>query len=175
MMDQEKTRDKKGIILTPIGFVKADEDEAKIRATKSSIISTIEVAEELSDALEGLEEFSHLLIIFLMHKVDIVNLKSHPRGRLDLPLTGIFATRSTYRPNHIGLTLVQLLERKDNHLKVKGLDAIDGTPVLDIKPYDPIDRALEIRLPSWWWKLNHIDETLSSYGFKNSSFHFLHT
>jgi len=84
-----------------------------------------------------------------MHKAfsEQLSLKVHPRGRLDLPLVGLFATRSPYRPNPLGLKLVELIKRKDNVIKVRGLDAIDGTPVIDIKPYDPLDLAMDARVP----------------------------
>jgi len=135
----------------PIGYVRTDADEDQIRKDRKSVIS-----EELTEALDGIEDFSHLFIIFYMHKAltEQLSLKVHPRGRLDLPLVGVFATRSPYRPNPIGLTLVELIKRNGNKIKVRGLDAIDGTPVIDIKPYDPLDLALEARVPEWWIKLH---------------------
>jgi len=80
----------------------------------------------------------------------------HPRGREDLPLLGVFATRTNLRPNPIGLTLVELIRVENNILTVRGLDAFDGTPVLDLKPFDSWDMAKEARMPDWWTKL---DET----------------
>ena len=80
-------------------------------------------------------------------------LMVHPRGRNDLPLMGAFAARTNLRPNPIGLTLVQLLKVDDNILTVRGLDAFDGTPVLDIKPYDSWDIVTEIKVPEWWNRL----------------------
>jgi len=80
-------------------------------------------------------------------------LKVHPRGRTDLPLLGVFATRTAFRPNPIGLTLVELLEVKNNVLVVRGLDAFDGTPVLDIKPYGSRDMVVGARVPEWHKKL----------------------
>jgi tRNA (Thr-GGU) A37 N-methylase len=74
---------------------------------------------------------------------------------MDLPLIGAFAARTNLRPNPIGLTVVELLEVKDNVLTVRGLDAFNDTPVLDIKPYDPWDVAAEVRVPSWWRSLEH--------------------
>jgi len=140
----------------PIGYVRTDADEDQIRKDRKSVISEIIISEELNEALDGMEDFSHLFIIFYMHKAfaEQLNLKVHPRGRLDLPLVGVFATRSPYRPNPIGLTLVELIKRNGNKIKVRGLDAIDGTPVIDIKPYDPLDLALEARVPEWWIKLH---------------------
>ena len=80
-------------------------------------------------------------------------LKVHPRGRRDMPLLGMFATRTPYRKNPIGLTLVELLGVEDNVLTVRGLDAFDGTQVLDIKPFDYWDTAQEARVPRWWMRL----------------------
>ena len=70
-----------------------------------------------------------------------------------MPLIGVFATRSPHRPNPIGLTLVELVKRKRNILTVKGLDAINGTPILDLKPYDSWDSAENILVPNWWKQL----------------------
>jgi tRNA (Thr-GGU) A37 N-methylase len=81
-------------------------------------------------------------------------MKIHPRSRPDLPLVGFFATRTQYRPNPIGLTLVQLLGRKENILTVKGLDALNGTPVLDIKPISPkTEMPSHFRVPEWYPRL----------------------
>lgn len=91
-----------------------------------------------------------------MHKVSLKEtrvFKLHPRGRTDLEKVGVFATRNRNRPNPIGLAVVEILERRGNSLKVRALDALDGTPVLDIKPYDPIDVKNDIRVPAWWHKL----------------------
>ena len=80
-------------------------------------------------------------------------IKVHPRGRSDMPLLGAFATRTRLRPNPLGLTLVELLEVEGNVVTVRGLDAFDGTPVLDIKPFDYRDVAEDARVPEWWMKL----------------------
>ncbi len=70
-----------------------------------------------------------------------------------MPLVGVLATRAPHRPNPIGLSLVELVERRGNILKVRGLDALDGSPVLDLKPYDKWDSAEHVRVPEWWTKL----------------------
>lgn len=120
----------------------------------SDLISQIIVDDEYTQALDGLEEFSHLFIIYWFHQPGEILLKRHPRDRLDLPLTGLFATRTQYRPNRIALTAVRLLARNGNELKVAGLDAIDGTPVIDIKPYIPrLDIVAEAKVPVWVDKL----------------------
>ena len=91
-----------------------------------------------------------------MHKVSEERrdkIKTHPRGRTELPLVGVYATRTPSRQNPVGLTLVELVEIKGNVLYVRGLDAFEGTPVLDIKPYDKWDREIEAVVPDWWYLL----------------------
>jgi len=121
------------------------------------IVSEIVVDSRLTEALDGLEEFSHIIVIYWMHLASApgqVPTKIHPRGRQELPLVGLFATRTPNRPNPIGKATVRLLQRQGNILKVEGLDAIDGTPVIDIKPYIPgRDAVTEAKAPSWVIKL----------------------
>ena len=121
------------------------------------IVSEIVVDESLSMALDGLDGFSHIIVLYWMHKIadrGQPQLKIHPRGNPGLPLTGLFATRTPHRPNPIGKVTVRLLERSGNTLRVEGLDAIDGTPVIDIKPYIPrYDAATDARVPSWISKI----------------------
>ena len=115
-------------------------------------VSDIVVNNNLSEALDNLEEFSHILVLYWMHQAVAHQLptKVHPRGKRELPLVGLFASRSPYRPNPVGKSTVRLLERQGNILKVKGLDAIDGTPVIDIKPYIPgYDSVTNAKVPSW--------------------------
>lgn len=103
-----------------------------------TVISEIRLVEELKEtALLGVEEFSHLEIIFYFDKVTDKQIQyeaRHPRNNQDYPKIGIFAQRGKNRPNKVGLTTVELLERNGTTLLVKGLDAIDGTPIIDIKP-----------------------------------------
>lgn len=117
------------------------------------IVSEIVVDSSLTEALDALEEFSHIIVLYWMHQVATTTqlpCKIHPRGNSELPLVGRFATRSPNRPNPIGKTTVKLLERQGNILKVKGLDAIDNTPVVDIKPYIPgYDSVADARVPPW--------------------------
>jgi len=102
------------------------------------VISEIKLAEGIHpDALKGIEEFSHLDIIFYFHQVkeEHIHYKARrPRNNKNYPETGIFAQRGKNRPNRLGATVVTLLEKSGSKLVVKGLDAIDGTPVIDIKP-----------------------------------------
>lgn len=111
----------KEVKLKPIGHVRrlSKREDVKDR----SLISHIVVRKELTEALDGVEGFSHLLVIFYMHEIpkeETKALKVHPMGRTDHPLLGVFATRTAYRPNPVGLTLVELLKRKGNVLVVRG-------------------------------------------------------
>lgn len=142
------------IVLKPIGHVHTNAvgDEVKDKA----VISQIVIREELVAGLEGITGFSHVFVLFWLNQVtdnQRETLKVHPRGRMDLPLLGIFATRTMFRPNPIGLTLVELLKVEGHVLTVKGLDAYDGTQVLDVKPFDTWDNASEAKVPDWWKKL----------------------
>ncbi len=142
------------IALKPIGFVKTKAVGKEVRDKGN--VSEIVFREDLAEALDGIEDFSHLFVIFWMHEVseeERRTMKVRPRGRRDMPLLGAFATRTPHRPNPIGLTLVELLEVEDNVVTVRGLDAFDGTPVLDIKPFDYWDVAEYARVPEWWMKL----------------------
>ena len=139
--------------LRPIGIVRsprkdlADDFWGKVDAE-------IVLADHLPDeAFAGLDEFSHVEVIFLMDRVDPARVETgarHPREREDWPLVGIFAQRGKARPNRIGLTRATIRKLAPRLLTVRGLDAIDGTPVLDIKPwmteFAPIG---ETRQPQW--------------------------
>jgi len=142
------------IILKPIGVVKttAMGDEVRDKTRTSQLI----ISKELTTALDGFDGFSHLFVLFWLHKTSPEQrklLKVHPRRRKDLPLLGVFATRTMTRPNPVGLTLVELVKVEGNVLTVRGLDAFDGTPILDIKPFDPWDTDKTAKVPEWWIKM----------------------
>jgi len=144
----------KKVELKSIGFVKTKAGREEVRDRKS--ISEIILRGDLSEATDGIEDFSHLFVIFWMHEIteeERKTTKVHPRGRMDMPLLGVFATRTPHRPNPIGLTLVELLKVEGNVITVRGLDAFNGTPVLDIKPFDYWDTTEEARVPEWWKRL----------------------
>ncbi|MCW4046132.1 MAG: tRNA (N6-threonylcarbamoyladenosine(37)-N6)-methyltransferase TrmO [Candidatus Bathyarchaeota archaeon] len=150
---------KEKIVMKPIGFVKtaAVGDEVKDKTRTSQIV----IRSELTEALDGLIGFSHLFVLFWLSQISNEQrriLKVHPRGRKDMPLLGVFATRTNLRPNPIGLTLVELVKVEVNVLTVRGLDAFDGTPVLDVKPFDLWDIGKNARMPGWWLKLHEEDE-----------------
>jgi len=116
-------------------------------------ISELVIDSDLTGILDGIEGFSHLLVLYWAHRVDKDGrsiARAHPMGRKDLPLVGIFATCSPTRPNPVCAMVVRLLECKGNVLKVQGLDAIDGSPLIDIKPYNPGYYAAEdIKVADW--------------------------
>jgi tRNA-Thr(GGU) m(6)t(6)A37 methyltransferase TsaA len=138
--------------LKAIGIV-SNGIKQRMRHGWREVVSEITINSELVEALDGLEDFSHIIVLYWMHQLPErhpLPLKVHPMGNQDLPLTGRFATRAPTRPNPIGQATVELLERRANVLKVKGLDAIDGTPVIDIKPYIPgYDSASNAKTPRW--------------------------
>ncbi len=129
----------------PIGVVhsKFKTREADIYSTLDENIGEIEIFTEYVEGLSDLEGCSHIIVIFWLHKSNFTSLKIRPRHHPE-KLRGVFATRSPDRPNPLGLTVVRLIEHKGNVLRVKGIDMLDGTPVLDIKPYtkrEKIDAA----------------------------------
>jgi tRNA-Thr(GGU) m(6)t(6)A37 methyltransferase TsaA len=129
----------------------------KMRAERAveelNVVSEIVIDEALTGILDGIKDFSHILVLYWAHRVSEAGrsiVKAHPMGRKDLPLVGIFATCSPARPNPLCAIVVRLLERNGNLLKVQGLDAVDGSPVLDIKPYNPSYYHVgEVRISPW--------------------------
>ena len=137
--------------LKAIGIVRSDTKQPA-RRDYAKVVSEIVIDSSLTEALDGLEEFSHIIVLYWMHQAASgkVPLKIHPMGKQELPLVGLFATRSPNRPNPIGKATVRLLQRQGNILRVEGLDAIDGTPVIDIKPYiSGYDSAANTTVPQW--------------------------
>ena len=136
--------------LKAIGFVRSEIKQPS-PGDWGQIVSEIIIDSSLSEALDSLDQFSHIIVLYWMHRVrGQFPMKVHPRGQPELPLTGLFATRAPHRPNPVGKATVRLLERRGNRLRVQGLDAIDGTPVIDIKPYIPgYDSVADAEVPSW--------------------------
>ena len=140
----------------PIGFVKTKMVGKEVRDRRN--ISQIILHKPLAEALDGIQDFSHLFVVFWMHEIsedERETLKVHPRGRSDMPLVGIFATRTPFRPNPIGVTLVEILRVEDNTITVRGLDAFDDTPILDLKPFDYWDTVKDARIPEWRVRLEN--------------------
>jgi len=128
---------------------KMRKNQQKIRSNISELI----ISKKWIELLDGIDGFSHILVLYWPHLIspERRNLKKvHPMGRKDLPMQGIFATCSPARPNPILVTAVRLLEKTGNVLKVKGLEAVDGSPILDIKPYsEHYYGAEKTTVPEW--------------------------
>jgi tRNA-Thr(GGU) m(6)t(6)A37 methyltransferase TsaA len=124
------------VCLKPIGVVRSPITRP-LEQGWGEVVSTIRVAEWVCRGLRGVESFSHLAVLFVMHRARFSDrdLVRRPRRRRDMPSLGIFAQRASCRPNLLGLTVVRLLERRGPLLEVRGLDALDGSPVLDLKPH----------------------------------------
>lgn len=131
------------ICLNPVGVVKKQGQRARL-----------EIFPEYTPALHGLRDFSHLWVFYWFNKNDNPEdrrtLQVHPRRDAANPLTGVFACRAPVRPNLIGFTACRLLRIEGNVVEVAGLDAWDGTPILDLKPYIPTaDAVPEAATPEW--------------------------
>ena len=142
----------KEIKLTPIGFVSSPVTK-QTDENWGQIISRIVLQPEYIGALSGLEAFSHAIIITYLHQAKYKkeeHLQRRPRGLESMPKIGIFSQRAKDRPNPIGVTAVKIVSVGDDYLKVQGLDAIDQTPILDIKPYYPhYDKIDASEVPEW--------------------------
>ncbi len=138
--------------LEPIGVVKSPVKEP-IDENWRQVIAEIHLNDLLAPGLKGLDRFSHIIVVFFMHQSSFApatDLVRRPQERADMPEVGIFAQRAKHRPNPIGITVVELIEVRGSVLVVRGLDAINGTPVLDIKPYVPVfDSRPTAVVPMW--------------------------
>ena len=139
------------IKLNPIGVVHSPFKEPS-GVPKDSIDGmnyqgTVEIFSQYKDGLKDLDGFSHIIILFYFHKSEYYHLISKPY--LDDHPRGVFATRSPHRPNLIGLSVVKLLRIDENIIYVRGIDMIEGTPVLDIKPYIPEFESNEGIIIGW--------------------------
>jgi tRNA (adenine37-N6)-methyltransferase len=124
------------------------------KVSKHSGIAAIEIYPPFQGALLGLEGFSHVIVLYWFDKNDTPDkraaLRVHPRGDKSNPLTGVFACRSPARPNLIGLAVCKIKEVEKGRIVVEEIDAFDGTPVVDIKPYIPaIDSVPDAVVPEW--------------------------
>ena len=142
----------KKIEIKPVGFVKRTSSDENVR--DKNLVSKIMLKKDLVKALDRVDEFSHFFIIYWMHKISNTERKMvHGESGTEMPPVGIFACRGPIRPNPIGLTVVELVKREGNVIWVRGLDAFDGTPVLDIKPYGrPSDIVMNFRVPKRFCK-----------------------
>ena len=137
----------------PIGTVKCAVNEMS-QGNWATVPSEIHLSPEYAPGLQGLEGFSHVLVVFFLDRAQGFDPKQQllrrPRGIEDLQALVVFAQRTKFRPNPIGVTAVKLLGIEGNVVRVRGLDALDGTPVLDLKPYmPPFDRMEDVSMPPW--------------------------
>jgi tRNA-Thr(GGU) m(6)t(6)A37 methyltransferase TsaA len=160
------------IMITPIGVVRSGikepslvarsgdlnlDDEKAVLSHRKVTVSEILIDSDYTGILDGIEDFSHLLVLYWAHRVDREGrllTRVHPMGRKDMPLVGVFSTCSPARPNPVLVSAVMLLARNGSTLHVEGLDAIDGSPVVDIKPYMPSYYAVnDAKLSDWMERL----------------------
>ncbi|MAG22396.1 MAG: tRNA (N6-threonylcarbamoyladenosine(37)-N6)-methyltransferase TrmO [Candidatus Diapherotrites archaeon] len=142
------------INLKPIGFVKSNVKEPRFGSFANEVSEVI-LNEEFTDALNGIDDYSHVIIVYWMDKVKKHVITHKPQGNPNVPVVGIFSCRCPARPNPIAITTVKLLGREGNKITVKGLDVLDNTPVIDIKPYWPVyDKVEGEKIPEW---VNELD------------------
>jgi len=140
------------IILRPIGVIRSpftEKEKTPIQASRSQAIGQVEIYPEFADGLKDIEALSHIYLLYAFHESQGYQLQVKPF--LDNQEHGIFASRYPYRPNPIGISIVKLVSRKDNMLTVEGIDTLDGTPLLDIKPYVP-DFDLRTDVRAGWYE-----------------------
>jgi len=162
--------------LTPVGYVRSSLSQPELKARKdgielkkgdedvkawtkkiSTLVSELVIDDRFDGILEGIEEFSHILVLYWPHLIPDESrsiLQVHPMGRKDVPLKGVFSTCSPARPNPVLVTAVRLLSRDGNVLKVQALEAVDGSPIIDIKPYmTQYYRPEEVEMAGWMCRL----------------------
>ena len=127
----------------PVGFIKKENEDV-----------CIEIDEAYRDALLGLEDFSHITVLYWLHENDTSEkrktMQVHPRKNKQNPLRGVFATHSPLRPNLIALSICKILSIKDTTIFIEKIDALDGSPVIDIKCFIPSSElGVDIKLPDW--------------------------
>jgi tRNA (adenine37-N6)-methyltransferase len=142
------------IIFNPIGIIHTPfniKEEAPIQSARSEINGEVEVFPEFIEGLDGIEEFSHIYLLYHLNQSD-QPVSLHVKPFLDDQTHGVFTTRYPCRPNPIGLSIVRLLRRDNNRLTFCGADMLDGTPLLDIKPYIPNFDIFEVTKTGWYQK-----------------------
>ena len=151
------------MVLKPVGVVHTKASDTQIKEENREVEAVVEIFPEFEEALDGLDGYSHLFILSYFHKLrhdQIGSLKVKPKRATrrgfkleELPTLGVFALDSPTRPNPIGLTLVRLVKKQGRNLFVAGIDVFDGTPVIDIKPYQPEYQLDEYAMPAWYLKI----------------------
>lgn len=147
-------QNKNGTIkIKPLGKAKNRVSKPMLPGWKD-IETEIVIDKKYAKGLDGIEDYSHIVVVYWMNKEKECHLKHHPQGRADVPFVGIFSCRCPQRPNRIAISTVRLLRRFKNRLKVKGLDIVNDTPILDIKPYAlQYDKINKVKIPRWVDKL----------------------
>jgi tRNA-Thr(GGU) m(6)t(6)A37 methyltransferase TsaA len=163
--------------LTPVGVVRSEiktpmmsADEADLTLTErmenikayhrrlEASICELVIDSQWEELLDGIDAFSHILVLYWPHLLDPARRKLrkvHPMGRKDMPRQGIFATCSPARPNPVLVSAVPLVARKGNVLEVKGLEAVDGSPIIDVKPYSKSYLLVDgLKMPAWMEQLH---------------------
>jgi len=139
------------IIMQPIGVIHSpftEKGQTPIQASRSQATGIVEIDRKFLEGLQDLEGFSHIFLLYVFHCSSSYTLRVKPF--LDHKVRGLFATRYPCRPNPIGISVVRLLSRKENILTIKGVDVLDNTPLLDIKPYVPdFDVRTDVRV-GWY-------------------------
>ena len=138
--------------MQPIGTIHSpftEKDRTPIQAARSAAIGLVEVYPAFAEGLKDIEDLSHIYLLYVFHKSSGYTLQVKPF--LDDREHGIFATRYPYRPNPIGISTVRLISRQGNILTIEGVDVLDGTPLLDIKPYVP-DFDLRTDVRAGWYE-----------------------
>jgi len=155
-----------GALLTAAGIAEATRAEDAVadgttfklevigRVELKGAAAAIRLFDAYAEGLLGLEQWSHVQVLYWFDKNDTPDkrkvLRVHPRGNRENPLTGVFACRSPFRPNLIGLTVCRIVGVEGGVVRVDALDAFDGTPVLDLKPFTPADAPLQgVKVPTW--------------------------
>ena len=144
------------ITLTSIGVIHSpftDSSQAPIQSSRSTTVGSVEVFPQFVAGLRDLEEFSHIFLLYLIDCPQGYKLQVKPF--LDDQEHGVFATRYPCRPNPIGLSIVHLLRVEGNHLDIEGVDMLDGSPLLDIKPYIPEFDIRENVQIGWYGRRAH--------------------
>jgi tRNA-Thr(GGU) m(6)t(6)A37 methyltransferase TsaA len=129
-----------GFSVSPVGFVVSAIESMLSPDDFLNTESDIVILSRFEAALEGLKEEGSIIVVFRFHLSSAYSLRVHPRGDESRGLKGVFATCSPRRPNFIGVSHVRLLAISGNRISVSGLDAVNGTPVIDIKPSRPMNR-----------------------------------
>jgi tRNA (adenine37-N6)-methyltransferase len=175
----DTTPDHTEFILRPVGVVCSkidaptpfDGDDSSARMKKAreqhqkikTMTADVKIDSRLEGILEGIEDFSHIMVLYWPHRIpeERRDLRQvHPMGRKDIPLKGIFATRSPARPNPVLVSVVRLVERDGNILRVQGLEAFNGSPVIDVKPFiGTYDAPENPSFPDWLRQLHADLET----------------